>query len=153
MKNFNWWEWSTRKYNTGIFSTSPPFNELHTFIQEYIDKLLSKVLIFLYSSLIMTPTTKYNWWNASSIIFIIESTSILLELPLKLFGKSCSYTFSTLLYAALHFWKSFEYRNISITTLDITQLIKKLLLYESYIPSENLFWHQISYVTVRFTLF
>ena len=96
---------------------------------------------------------KLIWWNEYSIIFITALAYILLELPSKFFGNSCSSAYYPLLYSASHFIQAFEYRTIAIMHLDIPLMMKACPLEESHLLPEDIFCNPILYVTVSFTLF
>ena len=109
--------------------------------------------VVLPSSLKMISMMKQRQRNASSTIFIIELSPILLELPSKFFGHSCYSYYSPLLSTGFHFLQAFEQSTIPIIPLDIPPMMTECLLEESYLLPDDLFFHVISYITVSFTLF
>ena len=100
----------------------------------------------------MTSMIKKRLYNASSTIFIIAEASILFELPLKLFGNSCSSAYSTIYYEASHLQQDLEYSTIAMIPLLLPTMMKSYPLEESYLQPDDLFCHPISYVTVSLTL-
>ena len=107
-KTLTQWEGSARKDDTGVYSSIFSLGDFRTLPWATIDGCFITSCIVLSSSLTMASIIRQRWRNVSSTIFIIASDSILLETPLKFFGKSCSSAYYTLLSAESQFWKAFE---------------------------------------------
>ena len=105
--------------------------------------------IFAYNDI----NDKDRWKNEYSTIFIIARASILLYIPSKFFGHSCSSAHTPILSTESHFWQAFGYRIIPIMPLDIPPMMKEFPLEESYILPDYLFCQTISYVMVSLPYF
>ena len=96
---------------------------------------------------------KQRWWNKFSTIFIIISSSMLLDIPFEFLFESFHFDYYTILYTSSNFWKAFGYITIPIAPLDIPSTMKACLLEDSYLLTGDILCHPISYVTFSFTLF